>query len=271
MILNNKNKNYRHLLRLIPFFVAVLFFDGCHINPKKQVHHLERTTVFVMSDAEDTAQFKKEIKLINPDTSYIEYIFKGYDLVDVLKLDSTLVVNLRYSDTTNFLRRNFYDGLQKAYFTCDAALKICAAQHYLKEADSTLSLMILDASRPLHVQQMMWDSLKMDPLAKVNYLSRPDETSLHNYGCAVDVTIINTVSGEVLDMGTDFDVFDRLSQPFYEIRFLRSGELTQQAYLNRLLLRRVMIRAGLNPITSEWWHFSLCKKEEAARKYSLIK
>jgi zinc D-Ala-D-Ala dipeptidase len=242
----------------------------CHVNPKKKVYHLVRKTVYEMSDAADTNALKQR-KPVYTDTSYIEYIFKGYDLVDVHTLDSTILVKLRYSDTNNFLRRNFYDGLKKAYLTCDAALKLCAAQYFLRQEDSSLCLLVLDAARPLHIQQVMWDSLKMDPVAKLNYLSRPDETSLHNYGCAVDVTIVNSETGEELDMGTDFDVFDKLSQPFYEIRFLRSGDLTQEAYMNRMLLRRVMQRAGLNPITSEWWHFSLCKKQEAAKKYDLIK
>lgn len=206
----------------------------------------------------------------NGDTSYIEFIFKNYDLVNIKTLDPGIRVNLRYADTNNFLRRNFYDGLQKAYFTCDAALKICAAQFFLKQADSSLTLEILDASRPWHIQQMMWDSLKTTEGLKTNYLSHPDLTSLHNYGCAVDVTVFNTRTGQYLDMGTEFDTFEKLSQPFYEMQFLKNGELSQAAYNNRWLLRSVMKRAGLNPITSEWWHFSVCKKEEAVKKYTLI-
>ena len=268
MILIRRNKNHLKALHGLLLFNLLLLYS-CHVNPKKQVYHLKREVVYEMQEASDTGSFRLE-KPAFTDTSYIEYIFKGYDLVDIQSLDSSILVSLRYSDTCNFLCRNFYDGLKKAYFTCDMALKLCAAQHYLHQVDSSLSLVVLDASRPLHIQQMMWDSLKMDPVAKLNYLSRPDETSLHNYGCAVDVTIANTATGELLDMGTDFDVFDKLSQPFYEIRFLRSGELTQEAYLHRMLLRRVMQRAGLSGITSEWWHFSLCKKDEAAKKYSLI-
>jgi D-alanyl-D-alanine dipeptidase len=118
---------------------------------------------------------------------------------------------------------------------------------------------------------MMWDSLKMHPDLKYNYLSPPDETSLHNYGCAADVTIMRTTDSTVLDMGTEFDQFSRLSQPIYETVFLKNGELDSMAWQNRRLLRYIMKRAGLKGINSEWWHFSLCTREEAAKGYQLIR
>jgi zinc D-Ala-D-Ala dipeptidase len=211
------------------------------------------------------------LETINLDTSYIEYVFKRYDLVNIKSLDSTIQVDLRYSDTNNFLKYNLYDGLRNAYFNCETALNVCAAQYYLQQINPDLSLLILDASRPQHIQQMMWDSLKMHPDKKLFYLSKPEDTSLHNYGCAVDVTIINTKTDSILDMGTDFDFFGNLSEPIYETHFLKLGQLSPEAYKNRILLRKVMLRAKLNPITSEWWHFSLCKKDEAARKFQLIK
>jgi zinc D-Ala-D-Ala dipeptidase len=254
---------------IILLFLICAALYACHVNPEKKKYELVHRKVFMLSAAVDSSKLKKPP--INKDTSYIEYIFKGYDLVDIKSLDSTIRVELRYADTNNFLRSNIYDGLRRAYFTCDAALKLCAAQHYLKEIDSSLSLVILDASRPLHIQQLMWDSLAMDPVQKLNYLSNPEVTSLHNYGCAVDVTIYNSRTNEYLDMGTEFDAFEKMSQPFYEIGFLRGGQLSQGSYLNRMLLRKVMIRAGFNPITSEWWHFSLCTKQEAARRYELIR
>jgi D-alanyl-D-alanine dipeptidase len=258
----------RQSLRVFSLCIFLLF-TSCHINPEKNVHHLVLKTVYEIAENPDSSSVQK--LFVNTDTSYIEYIFKGYDLVDIKTLDSTIVVDLQYSDTGNFIGRNFYDGLKKAYFTCDMAIKLCAAQYYLKQRDTSLSLVIFDATRPQHLQQMMWDSLKMEPVQKMNYLSNPEMTSMHNYGCAVDLSIINTTTDSLLDMGTGFDAFQKLSQPFYEIGFLRSGQLSQEAYLNRLLLRKVMKDAGLNPITSEWWHFSLCTREEAVKRYALIK
>lgn len=251
----------------INIFLFLILFSCCDLRPKNRRHHLIKHQTYLIQEKLE----KKNKKEISADTSYLEILFRGYDLVNVKELDSSIQVDLRYADTNNFLRINLYDGLRNAYFNCETALRVCAAQYYLKQLHPDLSLIILDASRPQHVQQMMWDSLKMHPDKKQFYLSNPEETSLHNYGGAVDVAIINTKTGQLLDMGTDYDFFGNLSEPIYEKKFLKTGELSQEAYQNRLLLRSVMMRAKLNPITSEWWHFSICKKQEASDRFTLIK
>ena len=94
---------------------------------------------------------------------------------------------------------------------------------------------------------------------------------MHNYGCAVDLTIVNDSSGKALDMGSAFDAFERLSQPRFETAFAENGQLSPLALYNRRLLRHVMNYAGLRDIATEWWHFSLCTKNEAAANYPLIR
>jgi D-alanyl-D-alanine dipeptidase len=259
-------------LRIAPIYILVLslILFRCDYKTDTRTHKLVKHIVYAIKDKVDSSGLPKSI-IVDPDTSYIEYLFKGYDLVNIKSLDSSIQVNLRYADTNNFLKYNLYDGLRNAYFNCETATRICAAQYYLKQAHPNLGLVILDASRPQHIQQMMWDSLKMHPDRKTFYLSKPEETSLHNYGCAVDVTVMDNDTHTLLDMGTDFDFFGNLSEPIYEIQFLRTGALSQEAYENRIILRTAMQRAKLNPITSEWWHFSICKKEEAAARYKLIK
>jgi D-alanyl-D-alanine dipeptidase len=118
---------------------------------------------------------------------------------------------------------------------------------------------------------MMWDSLDMPPDRKFNYLSPPYETSLHNYGCAVDLTILDLLQNKPLDMGTGFDEFIPLSQPVQEWKFLKSGELSREAFDNRRLLRVVMKKAGFASIPSEWWHFGYGNKEMNTAKFKLIK
>lgn len=206
----------------------------------------------------------------NPDTSYLNFLFRSKGLVDISELENRILVNLRYADTSNFLHTAFYDGLRTAYLNCETAIKLSNAQYFLSEIDSNLVLMILDASRPLHIQQMMWDSLDMPPIKKYQYLSPPSEPSLHNYGCAVDVTLVDRVLGTELDMGSGYDEFVKLSEPAMEKHFLKNGELSEEAYANRLLLRKVMERAGFKPITTEWWHFSICTKPEAQKRFELI-
>lgn len=213
----------------------------------------------------------KSLALFSTDTSYLELVFKNYDLVNIQSLDSSLVVDLKYADTSNFLGKNIYDGLQKAYLNCETALRLCNAQYFLKQINPDYSLVVFDGARPLHIQQMMWDSLKLDTTIRRSYLAPPNQTSLHNYGCAVDLSIINLKTNKELDMGTPFDFFGKLSQPAYEWYFLRDSTLSCAAFDNRQLLRDIMKKARFRPITSEWWHFSICSKEEAAIRFKLIK
>ena len=251
------------------FLVLCVLLFSCHSADSDKVHTLRQKKVIVI----DSALIKPTVVTTPPiskDTSYLELVFSRYDLVNVRDLDSSIRVDLQYADTSNFLKQNLYDGLRNAYLNCEAALKLANAQSFLKELHPEYSLIIFDAARPLHIQQLMWDSLKLHPDLKFNYLAPPYQNSLHNYGCAVDLSIMDTKTGTLLDMGTPYDFFGKLAQPINEQIYLKSGALSKEAYENRLLLRKVMQRAALNPINSEWWHFSICTKEEAVKKFKLI-
>ena len=251
------------------YFLAVALscfaFYSCNFFETKHSNKIIKHTVFVIEDK--ITKVEKQ----NVDTSYLESLFKQYNLVDINTLDSTIKVNLKYADTANFLHLNFYDGLKKAYLPCEVANHLCNAQFYLKQININYSLVIFDAVRPLHLQQLMWDSLKIEPNLKYNYLAPPYQESLHNYGCAIDLSIIDISTNILLDMGTEFDAFTKLSQPAYEWQFLKTNELTSEAFENRKLLRKVMQLAKFYPITSEWWHFNYCTKEQAMRRFELVK
>jgi len=204
------------------------------------------------------------------DSSYLETLFQRDGLVDMYSIDSLILVDLRYADTNNFMHINIYDGLQRAYLSCETAWRLAAAQYYLNKLCVGCRIVVLDATRPLHIQQMMWDSLKMKEGLKHFFLASPDSRSLHNYGRAVDVTIVDSL-GWTLDMGTDFDAFVAKSAPEYESVFIEKGLLSEAQIKNRILLRRVMRLAGFRSIKSEWWHFNLGTIQEARQKHPVIK
>ena len=81
----------------------------------------------------------------------------------------------------------------------------------------------------------------------------------HSRGSTVDLTLVKDGETQSIDMGTQFDFFDRRSRAFY------SG-LTSEQRRNRLLLRRLMIKHGFKPYNKEWWHFTL-KNEPYPKKY----
>lgn len=203
------------------------------------------------------------------DTSALEQYLLGKQLVDVGTLDSSIRVALHYSTDQNFLKKPMYEGLQKCYLPCEVAIKLCNAQHLLKQRYTYYSIVVFDAVRPLHIQEKMWKELDMPAAQKINYIAHPKELSLHNYGAAVDVGIISN-DGLLLDMGTPFDCFDSLSEPKWETYFLKKKRLSQAAFNNRQVLRSVMLEAGFTPITSEWWHFNATNKQTASAKFALV-
>ena len=209
--------------------------------------------------------FKTETR----DSSQYEKLFVRNGLVNIFEFDQDIRVVLLYNTDKNFLGKSFYKGLNQCYLHCDVATKLNIAQKNLKQQHPFYNLIVFDASRPSHIQKMMWDSLKMKPIDKYNYVARPDELSLHTFGAAVDVGIINE-NGVLLDMGTPFDFFGELAQPKLENELFSSGKLSKDAYKNRLILREIMKKAGFTPITSEWWHFNACSKLFAAENYTLI-
>jgi D-alanyl-D-alanine dipeptidase len=229
----------------------------------------ENTSVIVKNKP---VLLKKDSLLIkNPvrDSSEYEKLFVRKGLVNISEFDPDIRVVLLYNTDKNFLGKSFYKGLDQCYLHCDVATKLNHAQKLLKQEHPFYNLIVFDATRPSHIQKMMWDSLKMKPADKYNYVARPDELSLHNFGAAVDVGIINE-NGVLLDMGTPFDFFGELAQPKMENEMFYAGKLSKDAYKNRLKLREIMKKAGFNPITSEWWHFNACTKLYAAENYNLI-
>ncbi len=144
----------------------------------------------------------------------------------------------------------------------------------LKEAQRLLTakkpgyrITVFDCLRPLHVQQKMWDHVKDTP--KKKYVASPDKGSMHNYGAAVDVSIVDT-NGYLLDMGSEFDHFGERSHPSMEKTLLKQGKLSPAQVKNRQLLRWVMRHAGFHWIRKERWHFNAGSKEDIRRHYTVV-
>jgi D-alanyl-D-alanine dipeptidase len=184
-------------------------------------------------------------------------------------LDSTIVVDLKYSTTDNFLGINMYGDFNKCYLQPDVAEKLKSAQHFLRSKFPYYNLIIYDAARPRSVQAKMWDTIDIPYRERSKYLSNPKGGSLHNFGAAVDISIIDE-NGYLLDMGTKYDYFGELAYPREEDRMVKEGKLSRQQLLNREVLRSVMEHAGFFGITTEWWHFNSCNRNEAYTKYPII-
>ena len=187
--------------------------------------------------------------------------------VNVKDADSTIKVKLIYSCADNFTGQIIYDNLEDAMLQPFAAKKLAAAQKELRKQYPGHSLVVFDAGRTRRAQQIMWDAVKGTPESK--YVSSPKRISMHSYGVAVDVSIIDSNDNE-LDMGTPVDFLGPQAEPRREKEMLESGKLTLKQINNRNILRNVMQKAGFRRISNEWWHFEACTREEAEAKYKPV-
>lgn len=205
-------------------------------------------------------------EISSADTIEVKFIQAG--LVDVNRIDRTIQVDLVHSDPKkNYFRENFYDGLTKAYVRKEVALKLSAAQKKLRKKFPEYSLLILDAARPRSVSRRMHEQLKGTAFEK--FVANPDNGSMHNFGIAVDITIVDTSDHE-LDMG--FSPFRKSTFELYWLYVKKKlgFSLSNQQRKNRKLLTDTMVSAGFLPLSYEWWHFIGMPKSEARRKYKII-
>lgn len=200
---------------------------------------------------------------------YYDAVMRRNGLVNMKEIDTGFVVNLRYATNENFTGLNMYCCLRRAYLQPPIAKMLQNSLNYLRKLKPGYTLIIFDAARPLQVQQLMWDNLDLPLHEKVKYLSNPKFGSLHNYGAAVDVSVIDH-SGKELDMGTQYDHIGNEAHPVMEFEMLKSGMLTSGQLENRQLLRNVMRKGGFWGIQTEWWHFNAMTRDEARQKFQII-
>jgi len=190
-------------------------------------------------------------------------------LVDILSVDSTIQVSLMYGRADNFTGKVLYTDLREAYLHPKAAAALAKAQKALKKLRPDLSLKIYDATRPMSVQQKMWNTVA--GTSKQNYVSNPrNGGGMHNYGLAVDITLCDAATGDTLDMGTKVDFLGSYAHIDNEAGLVARHIITPQAKKNRELLRKVMSEAGFKPLKTEWWHFNLVSRAEAKANYKAV-
>lgn len=136
-------------------------------------------------------------------------------------------------------------------------------------------LVILDGWRPISVQmslyQLFREKIKAEnpefPEQRVSqlvesYVSLPSNDRLkpspHITGGAVDLSIQDK-SGRMLEMGSNFDEFSKISFTRYFEEQIEHGDILDQleksSLDNRRLLFYVLSNVGFTNYAEEWWHY----------------
>jgi D-alanyl-D-alanine dipeptidase len=171
------------------------------------------------------------------------------DLVELVSLDPTIRVDIRYATTNNFLGSVFYP-VAKALLQRPAAEAVTRAHAQLKKQG--YGLLIHDAYRPWYVTKMFADAT---PASMQHFVANPAKGSVHNRGAAVDLTLYEIASGKPVEMVGGYDEFSERSYPDY------MGGTSLQRW-HRELLRDAMEAEGFSVYRYEWWHFDY---KDAAR------
>ncbi|MEM0991725.1 MAG: M15 family metallopeptidase [Bacteroidota bacterium] len=229
--------------------IIYLFFISCALlacQPKATEKSSEQAV-----QAEDStlviAQQQVATDSIVAEVPRIEYDYDTTKWTDVAISDASIVMDLRYATTNNFVESKMYDCGR--CFLRPAVAKAIVAAHQKLQQDS-LGLKMFDCYRPRPIQWKLWEKVP-DP----RYVADPRKGSMHNRGGAVDLTIVDA-QGQELDMGTDFDFFGPKAYQAFT-------DLPQTVLDNRQLLRSTMLEFGFQPIKTEWWHYSYAAKTYA--------
>lgn len=203
-----------------------------------------------------------------PDESSLEKNLIDMGLIDIQSLDATIKIDVKYTTTDNFMKADAYGDLNKIFLQKEVAEMLAKAHIALKKEHPNYHFIVFDGARPFRVQQKMWEIVKGTDMA--HYVARPDaKGSMHNYGCAVDLSIIDE-NGKELDMGTPFDYLGALAQTTTEAAYIKQGKLTKAQVENRLILRRAMESVGFSVLNREWWHFNAFADGVVLKKYKKI-
>lgn len=201
--------------------------------------------------------------------SEVEQHLESIGLQNVAECIPGIEVYMVYATPYNFMGRVLYQDLDEAYLVPEAMEKLKKAHEYLRKKRMDLHLVVYDAARPRSIQKQMWKVVEGTDLE--DFVANPHKHGggAHNYGIAVDVTLVDC-TGHPIPMGSEYDYFGDRSRVDIEQELFERGEITYREFLNRQLLREVMTQAGWHVEPSEWWHFNAMPIVEAKDKLSVI-
>jgi D-alanyl-D-alanine dipeptidase len=200
----------------------------------------EEGSVFRVVPVRPVAELRHEALAASPPAESGDFL--ATDLVELVKLDSAIHLDIRYASSRNFLG-------QPLYTQARAFLQRPAAEALVRVANALhargYGLLIHDGYRPWYVTKMFWDAT---PPAQHEFVANPADGSRHNRGEAVDLSLYDLSTGRPVEMPGTYDEFSHRSYPGYE------GGTSLQRW-HRELLRSAMEAEGFTVFTSEWWHF----------------
>jgi D-alanyl-D-alanine dipeptidase len=201
---------------------------------------VEGPAVFRITPVRPVAELRREALAATPPRE--QGSFRKPDLVELVRLDPSIHLDIRYATKDNFLGTPVYQEA-RAFLQRDAAEALTRVSHALEQKG--YGLLVHDAYRPWWVTKLFWEATPPD---KREFVADPSQGSRHNRGSAVDLTLYRLADGRPVEMPSLYDEMSERSYPDY-----RGG--TAEERRHRDLLRAAMEAQGFSVYSSEWWHF----------------
>ncbi|CAN5419818.1 hypothetical protein BH10ACI2_BH10ACI2_05700 [soil metagenome] len=164
------------------------------------------------------------------------------DLIELIKLDKTIKLDIRYATANNFVGKPVYPEA-RAFLQRPAAEAVVRVHQWLGKQG--LGIVIYDGYRPWAITKLFWEVVRED---QRKFVADPAKGSKHNRGCAIDLGIYDLKTGKAIPMPSGYDEFTERASPDY------AGG-TDEERSNRDKLRQLMEAAGFTVNPNEWWHF----------------
>ena len=171
--------------------------------------------------------------------------FREADLVEIVKLDPAIRLDVRYATPNNFTGRRVYREA-RAFLQRPAAEALVRVNRAL--APKGYGLLVFDGYRPWSVTKLFWDITPQDKRDR-GFVANPAKGSKHNRGAAVDLSLYERATGREVAMPSPYDEFSDRAAPEY------AGG-TPEERQRRDLLRAEMEKEGFEVDPGEWWHFN---------------
>ncbi len=168
--------------------------------------------------------------------------FREPELRELVKLDPTIKLDIRYANRNNFLGRPVYKEA-RAFLQKPAAEALVRAHQKLRSQG--YGIVVFDGYRPWSVTKIFWD---VTPQDKKIFVADPSQGSRHNRGCAVDLSLFELATGKIVQMPSEYDEMTERAHINYECA-------TPEAKHLREMLRSAMESEGFAVYEPEWWHY----------------
>jgi len=205
---------------------------------------LKRQSIYYQCFKQDLQVVRKYVSILIVSILICNASWSQEDqMVELKELIPHLRYDLKYASKQNFTGKRVYPkDTESTYLVREAAQSL---KNIAKELETkNLGLLIWDAYRPYKATVKFWRMIHDE-----RYVANPAKGSGHNRGIAVDLTLYEISTGELLEMPTGFDNFSDTAHHDFMM-------LAEKKIMNRQLLKNTMEKHGFKSLETEWWHYA---------------